>query len=101
MAQNADTARVMAVKAAMIQTTGTPGWQFIKQLADNIVAKTVNEALEEDDRDKGESKRLKAAALKKGFAELFTAIESTKNLTASAESDNDFGNLEMEVVAEK
>jgi hypothetical protein len=101
MAQTADTARVMAIKAAMIATTGTPGWLYIKQLADNIVTKTVNEALDEEDPAKGESKRLKASALRKGFAELFAAIEATKNLAEPSEADNDFGNLELEMAAEK
>lgn len=89
-------ARLMAVKSALVGTTNTPGFQYIKQLAENIVTKTMNEAFEEDDREKRDSKVLKAAALKKGFAELFSAVDATKALNFEPETDDaGLGELEM------
>ena len=88
--------RVMAIKAALVTTTNTQGWNYIKQLANNIVQKTVQESLDEEDRDKGESKRLKAKALQKGFAELFNAIETTKAFDAESSDDAGLGQLELE-----
>jgi hypothetical protein len=99
--QAAEITRVMAVKAAMVQTTNTLGWNYIKQLADNIVKKTIDEALEEEDSLKGESKRLKAAALKKGFSELFNAIETAKTFSVQSEEEEGFGSLDYETVAKQ
>jgi hypothetical protein len=99
MIDAAEQARLMAVKAGMVQTTNTPGWHYIKQLADNIVTKTINEAFDEDDRDKRDSKTLKAAALRKGFAELFQAVEATKSLTFEPDTD-EAGLGELEVAPE-
>ena len=98
---NAEVARVMAIKAALTITTTTQGWAHVKQMADNIVKKTTDEALDEEDREKGETKRLKASALKKGFAELFNAIETTKGFQDSSADDNDFGSLDFELALQK
>jgi len=101
MTQNDEISRLMAVKNAMVQTTNTPGWNYIKQLADNIVKKTVDEALDEEDSNKGESKRLKASALKKGFAELFAAIEATKAFALQTDDDSGLGALDFETEAQQ
>jgi len=93
MASN-EIARLVAIKNALHGTTSTQGWMYVKQIADNLVANSVNEALEEEDRDRGESKRLKAAALKKGFAELFSAIESAQAINPEADFETGLGNLE-------
>lgn len=96
MIDAAEQARLMAVKAGIVQTTNTPGWHYIKQLADNIVTKTINEALDEDDPIKRDSKTVKAAALRKGFAELFSAVDATKALNFEPETDDaGFGELEL------
>jgi hypothetical protein len=89
-------ARITAVKSALIHTTGTQGWLYIKKMANNVVQKTVQEALDEEDRDKGEAKRLKAASLQKGFAELFSAVEVTKgfDIEQITDDDNMLGALE-------
>ncbi len=82
-----EVSRLMAVKSALIATTATPGWAYIKQIADNLVARAIDEALTEEESSKGESKRLKAAALKKGFSDLFTVIETTKDMVMDAQQD--------------
>jgi hypothetical protein len=91
---NADTARILAVRAALLQTTATVGWGFIKQMADNVVAQATQACLEEDDRELGESKRLQAKALRDGFKKLFDGIEATKNIDIQAE-DLDLDELEI------
>ena len=87
--------RLIVVKAALISTTNTPGWGYIKQLANNVVQKSVQEALDEEDPQKGESKRLKAKAMQKGFSELFNAVEATKGFDLEATDDAGFGELEI------
>lgn len=88
--------RQMAMKAVLVQTTATPGWQVIKQIADKIVEKHIQEALDEEDRDKGESKRYKAKALQKGFSELFGFIDSVKQYDPNQTTDDSgFGQLEF------
>jgi hypothetical protein len=76
-----------AIKAAIIQMTATQGWGNVKQLANGLVQRATVDALEEEDRDKGESKRLKAQALRKGFSDWFIAIEAYKQFTENTESD--------------
>ena len=70
-----------AIKAALIQMTATQGWGYVQQLANGLVQRSVVDALEEEDPTKGEAKRLKAAALRKGFADWFIAIEAYKQYT--------------------
>ncbi len=92
-----DVSRITAIKAALIATTNTPGWSFVKQMANNIVQNTVQEALDEEDPVKGEAKRLKASALQRGFADLFKALEVTKAFDETqVEDDNILGDLETD-----
>lgn len=97
-----EVARQMVQRAALIATTNTPGWSYVRQLADKLVADATQEALDAEDPIKGESKRLKAAALKKGFNELFNSIESYKQYTSNVEADDSgFGLLEQPDVPEE
>jgi hypothetical protein len=96
---NNEEQRLMVVRAALVATTNTQGWSFIKQLANNVVQKAVQDALDEEDPDKGESKRLKAKALQAGFTELFNTIELTKNFDSQVGDQNGFGQLEDEFEA--
>lgn len=95
MATN-DMARLMAIKNALQGTTSTQGWLYIKQIAENLVSNAVSEALEEEDRDRGESKRLKAAALKKGFNDLWNAIENAKQINPQTDFGTGFEEQESE-----
>jgi hypothetical protein len=101
MAQDRETARVTAIKAELVSTTNTQGWQFIKQLAGNIVTRNINEALEEEDSAKRDTKVLKASALRKGFADLFNAIESVKEFSEQSEEADDFASLDFETAAKQ
>lgn len=73
-----ETERLMVVRAALMQTTNTPGWNYVKQMAENIVKLSTQEALDEEDPVKGESKRLKAKAMQKGFEQFFSTVETAK-----------------------
>ena len=89
--------RLAAVRAALLATTSTRGWAYIKKIAANVVEKAIQDSLDEEDRDRGEAKRLKAKALQAGLAELFNAIESAKNFDPSQfEDQTGLGELERE-----
>jgi hypothetical protein len=69
-------ARLLAVKQQLLVTASTPGWQYLKGMAANIVTLMLNEALEakREDRD---DKMADARAAKEIFKRLFTAVEAT------------------------
>jgi hypothetical protein len=81
----------LAIRAALMQTTGTLGWQYVKDVAQGILTSATQAALDEDNPTLGESKRVKAKALQSGFSELFRVIENKKN--AIADEQDDFGQL--------
>ena len=87
--------RQTAIKAAIVSTTNTAGWRYIKEVADKLVAEAIQGALDEEDSALGESKRLKAKALQKGFADLFQSITSIAQYSPTAVDDNAFGELEL------
>ena len=92
-------AHVMGIKSALMVTTHTQGWRYFKQLADKAVANAIQSALDEEDRDKGEMKRLKAKAMQEGFNEIFAAVEATLAFNPEADQeDNLLGELETETV---
>lgn len=76
MNRQTEIARLAAVKAQLLATTHTTGWGYVRKIADNAVAKAIQDALDEQDRERGELKRLKAKAMQQGFSEVFTAIEA-------------------------
>lgn len=76
MNQRDEINRLAAVKAQLLATTHTTGWGYIKKIAANAVDKAIQDALDEQDRDRGELKRIKAKAMQQGFAEVFEAIEA-------------------------
>lgn len=92
-----ETNRLLAIKAELGKTTSTPGWRMVQKLANNVVQKFVQEALDEEDREKGESKRLKAKALQAGFSDLFSTIEAAKAFDPQSSDDTGLGNLEFEI----
>lgn len=100
MANEKDLAYVMAQKAALVQTVNTPGWPLVKQIADKLVVQAIQEALDAEDAT-GESKRLKAKALQKGFDELFSKIHQAKEFNPEIEDDSGLGALEDEFVEQK
>lgn len=96
MDTQAELNRMSAVKVAVMATTRTPGWQYVKQIANNIVTKVIQDALDEPDRELGESKRLKASALQRGFADLFNGLEQTMNFDPEQLSTDQTGFGELE-----
>lgn len=97
---NSNADRLMAAKAALVVTTNTPGWQFIKQIAANVVDACVQRAIDEEDSAKGEVLRRKAKAMQDGFRDFFNSIESTKSFEVQTEPDW-FANLSFEAPAEQ
>ena len=79
--------RLLAIRAALMQTTNTLGWAYVKQMADNIVKQETQRALDEENPILGESKRLKAKALQAGFNDFFSTIETSKSFGTDEEPD--------------
>ena len=82
-----ETERLLATRAALMQTTNTIGWGYVKQLADRIVRMATQIALDEENPILGESKRLKAKALQAGFNDFFTTIEASKSFGTDDEPE--------------
>ena len=80
---DAEAKRLMQVKAGLVLMTSTPGWTFYKQMAKNLIERTTNDAFDENDATKRDSKVLKASALRTGLNELFNAVETTKQIVES------------------
>jgi hypothetical protein len=93
MTQNEELSYVMAQKAALVGTVNSSGWPLVKQIADKIAKRAIQEALDAEDGT-GESKRLKAKALQKGFDDLFAHIEAVKNFDPHPQDDSGLGELE-------
>lgn len=97
-----DPERFATVRAALMQTTNTAGWAYIKQMTVEIRAKAMDAAIEEDNPIIGESKRQRAKALVSGFNDLFAEIAK---IISSSDTDDEpdpltdldpFGNKELE-----
>jgi hypothetical protein len=93
--QSQEHSRLIAIRGALVTMTNTPGWAYVKQLANSVVQKAVQDALDAEDSIKGEAKRLKASALQKGFTDLFKAVEITKAFDPESTDDGGLGELEI------
>lgn len=91
-----DIQHLQQIKAALLTTTSTPGWSYIKQIANNVLKNALQAALDEEDSAKGETKRLKASALQRGFTDLFNTIETASRFDIPDDADNGLGELETE-----
>jgi hypothetical protein len=89
-------ARLMAIKGALNATKSTQGWHFIRQIADNISKQATEAALDEDDKQKGEDKRLIAKAARDAFKTLWQAVENAAAIDADVLAESELGNLERE-----
>lgn len=76
---DAETQRILLIKQGLVQMCSTPGWAYFQGMSKNVIAQAIQEALDEDDPVRAESKRLKAKAMQKGLAELFGAVEIAKS----------------------
>lgn len=68
--------RLLAIKQALLVTSATPGWFYLKQIAGNITAQMATEALDAKKEDRDDA-IAKARASKEIFQKLFTVIETT------------------------
>lgn len=93
--------RVMAIKSALVSMTATQGWRYFKQIADNVVQRAVQNAIDEDDASRGEILRRKAKAMQDGLRDLFNAVEVTKGFVAPEDDENGLGDLELDFTAIK
>ncbi len=82
-----ETDRLLIVRAALMQTTNTPGWTYIKQMANNIVRQYTTNALDEKDRDTRADRAAAAAALRDGFNDFFSVIETAKSFGTNEEPE--------------
>lgn len=81
-----DPERLPIVRAALMQTTNTAGWAYIKQMTVDIQGNAIDAAIAEDDPVVGESKRQRAKALNSGFNDLFVEIGK---IISSSDTDDD------------
>ena len=98
-----EVAKQTAVRALIQSTVRTPGWQIIRNAADALVREEMNAAIDEDDREKAEQKRLLAKAMRKGFSKLWSVVENTlvydpALLQESGFEESDSERMEREVV---
>lgn len=93
---NNDVGRLMAVKAALVVTTNTPGWRYVKQIADNVVKAAVEAAISEDDDTKAVPLRRKAKVAREIFNDLFNAIDTSKQFGTNDEPEW-FANLQFDL----
>lgn len=75
------------MKAALVQTTNTAGYVYIKQMADNVVQNAIQAAIDADNEANATALRWKAKSLKDGFRALFAAIETTKQFGSDSEPE--------------
>lgn len=70
--------QVKTMRAALAQMCGTAGWSYAKDLSKEVVREASEAAIDELDREKAESLRMKAQALKEGFKKWIEAVERSK-----------------------
>jgi hypothetical protein len=82
--------RLSAIKMALMQTTNSQGWFYMKQIAKNVVDNAKDKILDGKSAAEREEAALKATALRDGFAALFTAIEGAVNFDADDSQEADW-----------
>lgn len=65
------------LRAEIAVTRNSPGWQYILQIAEKLVAAKINEALEEEDEKKGGVLRIEARARRKMMDHLKILVDAT------------------------
>lgn len=84
----------MAIKRELVATTSTAGWRYIQQIANNVITAAERAAIDEDDEAKGALLRRKAQAMRKGFTDLWTTIEATKQIGIEPTEPDWFADLD-------
>jgi hypothetical protein len=78
----------MARKAALINTTNTPGWHVAMQIAEDLVRAIEKKALDCEDETKVISLQRQAKASRQFASEFFHTIEATKQIEGSEDEDD-------------
>ncbi len=81
-----DNNELMAMKAALIETTASRGWLFISRFAETVVRELESQAIAEEDDTKASGMRRDARGARKFKDELFRRIALAKQF----ESDDNF-----------
>ncbi len=76
---------LLRTKAAFIQLTNFPGWEYLRQFAEMTIANLERKALVEDDRDKREGFIHDARGARKFWNSLTGGIEATKSANTETE----------------
>lgn len=74
-----DNKDLMAMKAALIETTATVGWSYIERFAETVVRELESKAIAEEDDIKGAGLRRDARGARKFKDDLFRRIFLAKN----------------------
>jgi hypothetical protein len=83
----AEQERLRALKVILTQTSSTPGWPYIKKIADNIVQGALQQSLNVADETESEQCRVKARVAREIFGQLFTVIETVLAFGTEAEAE--------------
>jgi hypothetical protein len=75
-----DPRELLAMKAALIQTTGTPGWAFVEKFSNTILRELEIAAMTEEDDTKAMGLRRDAKGAHKFKEALFSRVNMAKSL---------------------
>jgi hypothetical protein len=72
----------MTIKQELVKTTSTPGWAYMKQLAEKLVKSKEEKALSEEDETRVVSLQRKAQAAREFLNDFLNEIERRKQVEA-------------------
>lgn len=79
--------RLMAVKVALVETSRTRGWAYIKQITNNIVFSNLQHSLAVEDEEESNQYRIKARVAREIFSQLFAVIDTSMNFGTESEPE--------------
>jgi hypothetical protein len=79
--------RSMAVKVALVETSRTRGWPYIKKIAENIIQTSLQHSLNVEDETESERFRIETRVARKVFGQLFGVIDTTLDFGTESEPD--------------
>lgn len=74
-----DNRDLMSMKAALLQTTASAGWQYVEKFAETVVRELESAAIAEEDDTKANGLRRDARGARKFKDKLFERITIAKN----------------------
>jgi bisphosphoglycerate-dependent phosphoglycerate mutase len=75
-----DSNKEMTIKQELVKTTSTPGWAYLKQLAEKLIKSKEDKALSEEEESKVVGLQRKAQAARKFLNEFLNEIERSKQV---------------------